>query len=207
LRYNGFHGDILMNYYRSAVLPALVIVAVSGSWPSNAVAGVVEDLTIPEMAARATIVVHGTVGQVDMAWDESHTRIFTTVDIDVISYFSGQGPRTVRIRQVGGRVGDTELRVIGQPTFRTGEEVVVFLEPDGSRVPGSWVVLCMAAGKFSVTIDETTGELVLSRDLGEISSITVRADRGRPIRRSVRPLLLRDLEGEVRRTVRSGGTP
>lgn len=196
-----------MKAYRPPI-PVMVTLAAIAFWQPRAEAFLVEDLTVAEMAARATAVVHGTVTQVAASWDETHTRIYTHVNIDVISYLSGQGPREVRIRQAGGQVGDTELRVVGQPSFSVGEQVVVFLEPDGSDEPNQWVVMCLAAGKFRVTTDETTGELVLSRDLREVRRITVGAtDRVRPGRRVIRPFLLRELRDEVRRAASPGGTP
>ena len=112
------------------------------------------------------------------------------------------------VRQVGGRVGDTELWVEGQPRFFVGEQVVVFLSPDGAGTPDTWNVVAMAAGKFTVTTDGVTGELVLSRDLQALNRIRIDTDGVRPAPRSnrvARPLLLRELVQEVQQTIRQGG--
>jgi hypothetical protein len=186
----------------AAVIGALALVLQAG--PSHA--GVVLDLSVDEMARAASVVVHGTVARVDAVWDDSHRRIFTEVEIDVTAYLAGQGPDVVRIRQVGGRVGDQELRVPGQPSFAPGEEVVVFLEPDGTGAPNQWVVVCMAAGKFTVTYDRMTGERIVGRD--ETGLMRLRTgDLGPPAARArvARPYSFMELADTVRRAV--GGAP
>lgn len=189
-------------FARSAVaLVALALVLQAA--PSRA--GVVLDLSVDEMARAASVVVHGTVTRVDAAWDDSHQRIFTEVDLDVTSYLAGQGPDHVRIRQIGGRVGDTELRVPGQAVFAVGEEVVVFLEPDGSGEPNRWIVVSMAAGKFTVTFDRMTGERVVGRDLAGVSRIRTGDLQPAARARSVRPFTFMELADTVRRAV--GGAP
>jgi hypothetical protein len=165
-------------------------------------ADVVLDMSVEEMTRTASVVVHGTVTRVDAAWDDSHTRIYTEVDIDVTTYLAGQGPARVQVRQVGGRVGDSELRVAGQPSFAVGEEVVVFLEPDGSGTANRWVVLCMAAGKFSVTFDHVTGERVLGRDVRALVRIGERTGARRA--RVARPLTFEMLADTVRRAAGGG---
>jgi hypothetical protein len=172
---------------------------------SPARADVVLDLTLDEMATMASLVVHGRVRSVDAAWDDSHQRIFTNVEIDVISYLGGSGPERVSVRQVGGRVGDTEIWVAGQPRFTVGEQIVAFLEPDGSDTPNRWVVLCMANGLFHVAHDELTGELVLERDLRGLTR-TPGPGRMNLVRQHVaRPLLLREISEAVARARRQGG--
>lgn len=187
--------------WSAAAAVALALVLQAG--PSRA--DLVIDLSVDEMARASSVVVHGTVTRVDAAWDDSRTRIFTEVDIDVSSYLSGQGPDQVRIRQVGGRVGDVELRVTGQPSFAVGEEVVVFLEPDGSGSPDRWVVVCMAAGKFTVTYDRTTGERVVRRDVRGLTLVG-NTEIGRPAARprTARPFTFGELADTVRRAVGGG---
>lgn len=187
----------------------LLIPLIFLAWPAAAGASFVEDLSIAELTARSSAVVHGRVIRVESAWDETHTRIYTTVQLEVISYLAGDGPRVVTIRQVGGRVGSTELRVEGQPTFDPDERVVVFLEPDAER-QDRWIVVSMAAGKFTVTTNTVTGELVLSRDLSGLDLVRLTPEGMRPVRRArraARPLLLRELVEEVRRAARQGGQP
>jgi hypothetical protein len=168
-------------------------------------ADLVLDLSVDEMARAATAVVHGTVTRVGAAWDDSHTRIYTDVEIDVAAYLAGRGPDRVRIRQVGGRVGETELRVAGQPSFAVGEEVVVFLEPDGSEAPDRWVVTCMAAGKFTVTFDRLTGERIVGRDVRGLVSVERRAGAAAATNaRVARPFTFGELEATVRRATGGG---
>jgi hypothetical protein len=188
---------------RSLILACL---AAALFWPVPTEASVIEDLTIAELTARATAVVHGRVVSVESSWDETHRRIYTTVTIRAISYLAGQGPEIVTIRQVGGRVDDTELRVEGQPRFTVDERVVVFLEPV-EESPELWIVVSMAAGKFNVTTDRVTGELVLSRELSGLTPVRLGPAGTGLVRRSnrvARPLLLREMIQEVQRVFRGG---
>ena len=184
---------------------ALLTSIIAVCWAPPARATIVEELTVAEMAQRSGAVVYGTVTGVESSWDDSHTRIYTEIDIDVIEYVSGSGPEQVSIRQAGGRVGDDELVIAGQPTFTEGEQVVVFLEPLETTGTTRWVVLCLAAGKYRVTTDELTGELVISRDLEGITFARLTNSRRREAPRVARPSLLIDLIREVRRATTRGG--
>lgn len=189
------------------IAPLLALLAALLAAPLGATANVVEDLTVAEMSVRSDLVVHGRVRSVEAAWDEGRTRILTTVRLEVLATLAGEAPAEVVVRQAGGRVGDTELVVAGQPTFVVGQQVVVFLErnPDLDQAgEPAYVVLCMAAGLFRVTHDRATGEVVLGRDLAGLGR--VRVGPSPAVRdRVARPLLLRDLVAEVRRARGEGG--
>lgn len=172
--------------------------------PAKARANTVIDLSIAEMSQQASIIVQGTVANVSTHWNDDQTRIFTEIDIDVTSYIAGQGPQTVHIRQVGGRVDDTELVVAGQPTFNTGENVLVFLEPDGSGQENYWVCVCMSAGKFTLSFDSSTGELVVSQNTRNLNRFS---RQGQIVMRSqnvARPFLFRDLLSEINAALQGG---
>lgn len=191
--------SICTSLYGAWVAMALISV------PSTSEADVVLDLTIAEMAEASTAVVHGTVTDVDTAWNDSNTRIFTNVTISVTSYLGGQGAETIQIRQVGGRVGDTEFVVTGQPRFSVGEEVVVFLEPDGSGRENSFVVMCMAAGKFRVSFDQLTGERVVGQDLRGLNAVPARGRRTVRTHSVARPFLFHELVETIAQGVAQRG--
>jgi len=172
---------------------------------SPARADVVLDLSIEEMTEVAHAVVHGTVTSVESAWDDSHTRIFTNVTISVSSYLSGSGPSTVSIRQAGGVVGSSELFIAGQPRFTVGEEVVVFLEPDGTGQPNRYVVVCMAAGKYTVSFDTITGERVVGQDLRGLNRVPARGRRAVRTRHTAMPFRFSELVDIVTRAALAGG--
>lgn len=181
------------------IISLVVTLAVLGASVTPARADTVLDLTVTEMAQMADAVIRGRVLSVDAAWNDSHTRIFTEVEIEVEAYLVGSGPDRVIIRQVGGTVGDTTLRVSGQPRFTPGQRVVAFLEPDGSGADNRWVVLCMAAGLYEVDFDELTGELVVTRNTRGLSRIPGPGRTSLIRARAARPNLLRELVAEIAR--------
>lgn len=202
---NVVHGEFEMTiFHRSIVIVAWLLSALV-SLPSIGDADVVLDLTIAEMAETSTAVVHGSVTRIDTAWNDSHTRIFTDVTVSVSTYLVGQGADTIHVRQVGGRIGDTELLVTGQPRFDVGEEVVLFLEPDGSGQEDSFVVVCMSAGKFNVSFDHLTGERVVGQDLRGLNVVPARGRRTVRTHTVARPFLFRELIETVTRAVAEGG--
>jgi hypothetical protein len=172
--------------------------------PGVAQGDTVVDLSLEEMAAHADAVVLGTVGRVEAAWDATETRIYTTVEVQVASYIAGSGPRLVTIRQVGGRVGDVELYVSGQPRFAPGERVVAFLERDEAS-DGSFVVMCMAAGLYRVAVDDVSGEQVLTRNVEGLARVPGPGRTTLIRARSIRPLTLGELLERTRAAVAAGG--
>ena len=90
-------------------------------------------------------------------------RIYTDITIKVRARYKGVGPKSVVVRQQGGRVGDRATQVAGQARFARNEHVVVFLErvKTKSAAPGPLVVTGMSQGKFRVqTSDDGTSYVV-----------------------------------------------
>ena len=66
-------------------------------------------------------------------------KAFTEISILVGQNFRGNVPKgqILKIRLVGGKIGEYTLAVPGMPSFRTKEEVVLFLE----KTPGKNLLL------------------------------------------------------------------
>lgn len=117
--------------------------------------------TIDQLTRGAGVIVEGQVAAVDAAWNADHTRIYTTVRLDVARFHKGDaGQKTLDIRLLGGTVGDMALVVVGQPTFTPGESVFLFLNPnfEARDVP----VVGRSDGIFRVTIDALGREALVS---------------------------------------------
>ncbi len=97
--------------------------------------------------------------------------IDTYVTLEPTEVLKGYVPAaTVTIREHGGRVGDDEQWLYGNPTYALGESVIVFLRQDES---GFLRTNQMALGKFSVAPDADSGELTAARSLDEADVIVM----------------------------------
>lgn len=102
---------------------------------------------VPELTDASDSVVRGKVQKVESAWSGDGMQIFTEVEITVDETLKGSDQRTVKVVQPGGSVGDIGQRVDGMASFQKGEDVVVFLEKQGSR---SFQLSGMAQGKYRI---------------------------------------------------------
>lgn len=104
-------------------------------------------LSIEELTQRAEVIVHGTVLSKSCQRDPQG-RIFTQIELQVIDLWKGQlqqSPFTVV--QAGGRLGEEQVLLEGQPAFNLGDEVVLFAALNSNK---QGVVLGLAQGKFDL---------------------------------------------------------
>jgi hypothetical protein len=143
--------------------PLLVLALLA---PLSALASVVLSMSMEELAARAPLVVRGTVHRVDTQWDEAHTGIWTTSEVVVREVLKGPQRTTVLVKQPGGTINGFSQRVSGVATFTPGEDVVLFLEP-AVDAPDAFVPYAMSAAKVSLV--EKGGQTIATRDLSGLS--------------------------------------
>jgi hypothetical protein len=97
-------------------------------------------------------------------------NIATEVRLLVARGFKGaQAGTEIDFRIPGGEMGGEGLVLAGMPTFRAGEEVLLFLTVEshtGIRVP-----VGLGQGKFSVQRDAATGAKRLARTMGGIQLV------------------------------------
>ena len=109
-----------------------------------ATASLVRAIDLPGLVAEADQIVVADVLSVHAAWDSQHRAIHTTVDVGVRESWKGSAAAEGRlaIRQLGGTVGEIEMKVYGMPRFEKGERALLFLRR--AQVVG------MAQGKRSL---------------------------------------------------------
>ena len=117
-------------------------------------------MTTVEMVKASEWVVRGTVESVRSDWNESHSMIYTRTTLRVTECYGPkpkQCPKTLVVRQPGGRVGTRVCAVPGMPRYRVGEDVVVFLERARSVGSGKgapeYQPVGAVQGKYTVTAD------------------------------------------------------
>ena len=149
---------------------ALVVALAIGLCAQDANATVVEGLTLEQMAARSPVIVRATVGSQESRWDEGHRRIQTFTELLVTEVLKGDVPKSLIVRAPGGVVGNLGADVAGAPRFKSGDDVVLFLEHPGDD-PHGFVVTGLSAGK--ITLEKTAlGEVRARRDLRGIAFLT-----------------------------------
>lgn len=139
-------GQFPISNFQTAVALALAVACAS------ALASDVPLTSIEELARRADIVVHGRVESLEARRDDSG-RAFTRMELEVAETWKGAVTNRLTVVQGSAVLGARQVRVLGEPEFRLGEQVVLFgvFNPRGEAV-----TLDLARGKFSVTTNAVT---------------------------------------------------
>jgi hypothetical protein len=167
-------------------------------------------LDLNALVQRAEVVVRGEVKEVTTLLERG--KVFTTVVVKVDKVLKGQPGEAVTLRLIGGRHGDLVTLVHGQPQFKQGEQVVLFLER--SRPERPFMVVGMAQGKFTVTTDKDGKTRWAAANLGTAHLVDPQLMTPRdtsqsslkPVEPSLihqGPILLDQLEQQIRDAVRA----
>lgn len=118
---------------RSLPLASLALVAVlfiSGV----AHATVVVPLTLAEQVERADLVIRARIGAQQSAYVPERGAIFTWTELEVTEVLSGQAPRALMLRQMGGTADGQTMLVPGDAHLSPGQDVVLLLRREGDTV-------------------------------------------------------------------------
>jgi len=137
----------------------------------------VQKFTLQELTKKAASIVVGTVVDGTSSWDASKKEIYTYYTISVSQPVKGsKNGETITIRQLGGTVGNIASIVPGMPSFKKGEEVVLFLtQKDAAGYP--WV-MGLQQGKYSVV--EQDGLKMVRNDLSGTGLLTPNGRHAEP---------------------------
>ena len=124
----------------------------------------IEYVTPRQMGDESALVVRGKVARVESYWNESHTKILTEALVQVDETYKGAPSSTARVVQLGGVVGDVRMHVHGALAWKTGQEVVLFLDP---LRKGGYGVAGFSQGRFHVERDPVTGVAYVRRPAKE----------------------------------------
>jgi len=108
-----------------------------------------------QMGKESSLVVRGRVEGTRSYWNEKGTKIFTETRVRVEDTYKGRAPGEVSIIQLGGVAGNVRMTVHGVPSWRSDEEVLLFLEPYDR---GTYQVSGFSQGKFEIERDPVTGK-------------------------------------------------
>jgi len=133
--------------------------------------------SLEELTQEADLILHGKVKEVQPSSNDKDP--FSTLVVLVVqeAWKQKSGP-TRRLRLPQGTQSEITQAVLGLPTFRVGEEVIVFLvrEPDGE-----FEVLNGVHGKLTVHKDTKDGTLVVEDVSGAKTSLKTFLNRLRQL--------------------------
>ena len=145
---------------RFSLLLAVAVVALLAA--QAAFATTVQKLSLQDLTKRSDSIVMARVDDAVSAWDAAHKEIYTTYTLQILNAVKGRkGESTLTLRQIGGTVDNIASIVPGMPSFKKGEQVVVFLtQKDAAGYP--WV-MGLQQGKY--TVIERDGAKYVRNDL------------------------------------------
>jgi len=118
-------------------------------------------ITLDDLTRNALVIVEGSVESTSAAWNADRTQIHTTVRLKPDAFYKGDdGSAIVEIELLGGVVGEDGLAIIGQPEFRIGERVMVFLRADWKS--NDLPVVQMQHGKFTIGTKAPGAEVLVN---------------------------------------------
>ncbi len=151
----------------SAVVAALLCAT---ALAPTAHATVMVEVPLEQLLAEADLVVHGRVVRTGVRLApnaEGHLEPHTVSVVQLLEVLSGAPESAeVVIDELGGRTQGVEMRIVGTPEYRRGEQLVVFLRALGD---GSYRTIAMAQGHFEVLPGIGRAEAVVVRDTRAIA--------------------------------------
>jgi hypothetical protein len=112
-----------------------------------------------ELVAAAPVIVHGQVVDVRSEWVDGRRAVETFVTVEAADYLKGNLGDRVTFKVPGGQLGRYRTVFVGAPTFRPGDEVVLFLKASGPAFP---FVVGLSQGVFRVVTDPRSGRRVVT---------------------------------------------
>ena len=114
-----------------------------------------------DMVIGARAILRGKVVAIESSFDEQNSRIYTYITVKVREVLKGQiAERRIVLKELGGQVGDRTSVIYGNPQFKKGEKVLLYLD---TWADGSLRTYQMFLGKFNIVSDPTTGNEIAVR--------------------------------------------
>jgi len=180
----------------------LLAFAFAGLLPRAGHASLVLALDTNELTKRADHIAVADVLSVQSAWDQSHKKIFTTIELSVVESWKGgtQPASHITVVQPGGTVGDIAMTVFGMSHFTPGERTLVFLR----GTTGAAGVVGMAQGKRPMTRDAASGKWTvgLSNSAG-LERVSPTGNKPSTSPATEVPRSLDDMRGQVQQILRA----
>jgi hypothetical protein len=116
-------------------------------------------LSLAELVSVSNAVARVRCTSVQTLWKNGSIWTFTA--FQVMDAIKGSLPAQITVRLPGGRVGHLTSTVAGTPTFRVGEEAVLFLE---HSTAGEFTIAGWVEGTFRIWRDSRTSIELVTQD-------------------------------------------
>jgi uncharacterized membrane protein len=133
-----------------------------------------------DLIISARAIVTGKVLSIESSFDDQQERIYTYITIKVREVIKGQiTDRKIVIKEMGGQVGNRGFTLYGNPEFRLGENVLLYLDTWND---GSLRTHQLFLGKFSIVKDEATGHEFVVRQVPDdnVTVLRPQSQNGQP---------------------------
>lgn len=118
----------MRRHLRTLLLAVALCLSGVGVSPPPANATVLEAMSLADMIEASDSVVLARIERRGAMLDTRTDTVYTVTLVEVEQYIIGEGPSRLKIRQLGGRIGDRIMHVHGNASLRPGERVVLFLK-------------------------------------------------------------------------------
>ena len=109
-----------------------------------------------DLAASSQAIVEGRCVEVQAAWNDAHTAIYTFVTFDVTRVHKGDlEPGRIVIKQLGGQTADAATVVWGAPYWQRNWAMLLYLDPD---TDGALHVAHWSLGYFRILDNAQMGQ-------------------------------------------------
>ncbi len=125
-------------------------------------------LSDTDLILNSRLILTGTVISTTSVWDDTGSMVWTYVEVLTDRILKGEVPEgTIVLKQLGGTVGESTVRVFGQPGFTAGERVLMYLN---AGADGTLHSAHNFMGKFSVVQNASDGREFVERsvDAGDV---------------------------------------
>jgi hypothetical protein len=118
----------------------------------------------PSLVGQADYIIRAVVKSVssEIRTDQYGRHIFTKVELDVRQVISGTPPQPLVLQMLGGKVGDETMVVQGAPTFKVGDEDILFIRGNGQQFTP---LVALMHGRYPILAD-TSGREYVARSNG-----------------------------------------
>jgi Matrixin/Divergent InlB B-repeat domain len=140
--------------HRALLAAAVVLGTLLAAVPVTAT--VVVPVAEADLVAQSSAIVIGRVSAIESHADGG--RIYTNITLAIDETLKGDSVPTLTVRLLGGQVGDHAAWVEGNPEFRRGERVLVFVT---AHRDGTARVAHLYQGKFSIVRDASGDDIAV----------------------------------------------